>query len=76
MNDGAKEEPGKFNELKAEWEAYAKAVGYIEAGEIKQLGPWGLNDGSSVPFCHRTLALARRASGKVLCLRRSSFHLK
>lgn len=30
-------EPTKFAELKAEWDAYAAAVGYIEAGEIKQL---------------------------------------
>ena len=30
-------EPAKFAELKAEWDAYAAAVGYIEAGEIKQL---------------------------------------
>ena len=37
MNDLASEEPDKFCEMKAEWDAYAKAVGYIEAGELKQL---------------------------------------
>lgn len=30
-------EPAKFAELKADWDSYAAAVGYIEAGEIKQL---------------------------------------
>ena len=37
MNDLAKEQPGKFAELKAEWDAYAASVGYIAAGETKQL---------------------------------------
>lgn len=35
--DLKEQEPEKFAELKAEWDAYAAAVGYIEAGEIKQL---------------------------------------
>lgn len=30
-------QPGKLAELKAEWDAYAAAVGYIEAGDVKQL---------------------------------------
>lgn len=29
--------PEMLDEMKSEWDAYAKAVGYIEAGEIKQL---------------------------------------
>jgi arylsulfatase len=29
--------PDKFAELKSEWDAYARAVGYIEAGDTKQL---------------------------------------
>lgn len=33
----ASEQADKFEEMKAEWTAYAKSVGYIEAGEIKQL---------------------------------------
>jgi arylsulfatase len=33
----AEQEPDKFHELKAEWEVYAKAVGYIKAGETLQL---------------------------------------
>ncbi len=37
MDNVAADQPGKFAELKAEWEAYAAAVGYIEAGEVKQL---------------------------------------
>src|SRR5690606_12820761 len=37
LEDLKEREPAKFAELKAEWEAYAAAVGYIEAGEIKQL---------------------------------------
>lgn len=37
MTDRAKDEPGKFDEMKAEWDAYARQVGYIEAGDIKQL---------------------------------------
>lgn len=37
MTDLAKQEPDKFEELKADWNAYAKAVGYIEASEMMQL---------------------------------------
>ncbi len=37
LNNLAARYPQKFAELKAEWDAYACAVGYIEAGEIKQL---------------------------------------
>ena len=37
MTNLAAQQPRKFAELKAEWEAYAAAVGYIEAGEVKQL---------------------------------------
>lgn len=37
MTNLAGEHAGKFRELKAEWEAYAAAVGYIEAGPVKQL---------------------------------------
>lgn len=37
IDDLAREHPDKFAELKAEWEAYAKAVGYIEAGPVKQM---------------------------------------
>lgn len=33
----AAEHPDKLAEMKSEWDAYAKSVGYIEAGEIKQL---------------------------------------
>ena len=33
----AEREPTKFAELRAEWEAYAHAVGYIEAGPVRQL---------------------------------------
>jgi arylsulfatase A-like enzyme len=37
MNDLARERPRKFSELKAEWDAYAASVGYIEADETQQL---------------------------------------
>ena len=37
MTNLAGAEPEKFDELRSEWDAYAAAVGYIEAGEIKQL---------------------------------------
>lgn len=37
MDNLADAKPDKFNELKAEWDAYAKAVSYIEAGPQKQL---------------------------------------
>ncbi|WP_324749814.1 arylsulfatase [Sphingomonas sp. LY54] len=37
MTNLASAEPEKFDELRSEWDAYAAAVGYIEAGEIKQL---------------------------------------
>ncbi len=37
MSNLAAQQPRKFAEMKAEWEAYAAAVGYIEAGEVKQL---------------------------------------
>lgn len=37
MTNLASTEPEKFDELRSEWDAYAAAVGYIEAGEIKQL---------------------------------------
>lgn len=33
----AEAEPHKCAELRAEWEAYAASVGYIEAGKVKQL---------------------------------------
>jgi arylsulfatase A-like enzyme len=37
MNNLAEGEPAIFAEMKGEWKAYAESVGYIEAGEIKQL---------------------------------------
>ena len=37
LSDRAGGEPEKFEEMKREWDAYASSVGYIEAGEIKQL---------------------------------------
>jgi arylsulfatase len=37
INNLANEEPAKFKELRADWEAYAAAVGYIKAGDTKQL---------------------------------------
>ncbi len=37
MNNLADKEPAKFTELKAEWQAYAASVGYIEADETRQL---------------------------------------
>lgn len=37
LHNIAGEHPEKFEELKAEWDAYALAVGYIEAGDTKQL---------------------------------------
>jgi arylsulfatase len=37
MDDLSGQEPEKLLELQAEWEAYARAVGYIEAGQTKQL---------------------------------------
>jgi arylsulfatase A-like enzyme len=37
MSNLAAEQPRKFAELSAEWEAYAAAVGYIRAGDTKQL---------------------------------------
>lgn len=37
LEDLATREPDKFAEMKGEWEAYAKDVGYIAAGEVKQL---------------------------------------
>lgn len=33
----AADHPEKFAEMKAEWEAYAMSVGYIQAGKVKQL---------------------------------------
>jgi len=33
----AEAHPDMFEELKADWDSYAKAVGYIEAGDTKQL---------------------------------------
>jgi len=37
MTNRAADEPGKFAEMKSEWAAYAASVGYIEAGDAKQL---------------------------------------
>ncbi|WP_207539537.1 arylsulfatase [Sabulicella rubraurantiaca] len=37
MDNLAEQEPAKFKELMADWEAYAAAVGYIRAGATKQL---------------------------------------
>ncbi|MFA7602294.1 MAG: arylsulfatase [Novosphingobium sp.] len=37
MEDLKDREPEKFAELLADWQAYAASVGYIEAGETKQL---------------------------------------
>jgi arylsulfatase len=37
MTNLAQAHPDKLAELKSEWDAYSHAVGYIEAGEIKQL---------------------------------------
>ena len=37
MDNLADAKPDKCNELRAEWDAYAKAVSYIEAGPRKQL---------------------------------------
>ncbi|MCW8087838.1 arylsulfatase [Sabulicella glaciei] len=37
MNNRAEQEPAKFKELMADWEAYAASVGYIKAGAKKQL---------------------------------------
>lgn len=36
-DDLAGREPQRFAEMKADWEAYARSVGYIEAGDVKQL---------------------------------------
>ena len=35
--DDRADAPERFAEMKAEWEAYARSVGYIEAGDVKQL---------------------------------------
>lgn len=37
LDDLKDREPGKFEEMRAEWDAYAAAVGYIKAGPTKQL---------------------------------------
>ena len=37
LNDLAEQEPQKLSEMKREWDAYAKSVGYIEANGTKQL---------------------------------------
>ncbi len=37
LDDLADREPERFAEMKADWDAYAKSVGYIEAGEVRQL---------------------------------------
>ena len=37
IDDLAEKEPGKFAEMKGEWDAYASSVGYIKAGDVKQL---------------------------------------
>ena len=37
MTDLASHRPDKFAELKSDWESYAAAVGYIAAGETRQL---------------------------------------
>ena len=37
LSNVAAQHPEKFAEMKSDWDAYAKSVGYIEAGEVKQL---------------------------------------
>lgn len=37
LTNRAADEPEKFAEMKDEWAAYAASVGYIEAGDTKQL---------------------------------------
>jgi arylsulfatase len=37
LNDLVGQEPEKYLELQAEWQAYARAVGYIKAGPTRQL---------------------------------------
>jgi arylsulfatase A-like enzyme len=37
LTDLSSAHPQKFEELKSDWASYARSVGYIEAGEIKQL---------------------------------------
>jgi arylsulfatase len=37
LDDLSKAEPAKFAEMKDEWQAYASSVGYIRAGDQKQL---------------------------------------
>jgi arylsulfatase len=37
MDNAASREPDRFAEMKADWDDYARQVGYIEAGDVKQL---------------------------------------
>ena len=59
-------EPAKFAELKAEWEAYAAAVGYIEAGRIKQLASMSPEDFFRYEGLERRRALGRRLESRTM----------